>query len=93
MEDLFNKLDLNKDGELSRHEVILGHVIRCPCPREYNAYNSLSFHPLALEVIQGHVILNTTAEGAARLFDKLDVNGDGVLSLDEFVDDGAKKVT
>ena len=37
------------------------------------------------------MILNTSEDGAARLFDKLDVNGDGVLSLDEFIKDGSNK--
>ena len=55
MESLFELLDLNHDGVLTK-----------------------------AEVVDGHKLLNTTVEGATRLFDRLDIDLDGELSLEEF---------
>ncbi|MER7174816.1 EF-hand domain-containing protein [Streptomyces mesophilus] len=73
---LFDALDLNGDGQLTRHEVITALRDKGPT---LAARGDLPFWGVQ------------DAEASSALFDAADKNGDAVLSFEEFADEVNRK--
>ncbi|XP_058883756.1 guanylyl cyclase-activating protein 1-like [Acipenser ruthenus] len=106
IEQMFRTFDMNKDGYIDFMEYVaaLSLVLRGKmeqklrwyfklydvdgngCIDRYELLNIIK----AIRAINGCDQVSSVEEFTNRVFDKIDVNGDGELSLDEFVE-GARK--
>ncbi|XP_018419919.1 PREDICTED: guanylyl cyclase-activating protein 1-like [Nanorana parkeri] len=106
IEQMFRTFDMNKDGYIDFMEYVaaLSLVLRGKIEQKLRWYFKLydvdgngciDRHELlniikAVRAINGCDHDTTTEEFTNRVFDKIDINGDGELSLEEFVE-GARK--
>ncbi|KAM6306710.1 LOW QUALITY PROTEIN: guanylyl cyclase-activating protein 1-like [Podargus strigoides] len=106
IEQMFRTFDMNKDGYIDFMEYVaaLSLVLRGKMEQKLRWYFKLydvdgngciDRHELlniikAIRAINGGDHETSAEEFTNRVFDKIDVNGDGELSLDEFVE-GARK--
>ncbi|KAH0617237.1 hypothetical protein JD844_029105 [Phrynosoma platyrhinos] len=89
IEQMFHTFDMNKDGHIDFMEYVAGLslILKGKMEQKLRWYFKLYD---AIRAISGCNHETTAEEFTNRVFDRIDVNGDGELSLEEFVE-GARK--